>query len=382
MTKIVLFSLWGLLSCILFFLFFNNRKARQQENWIRQQLPQANTEDKQQLQHKLDQLLTQNSHASPRLKYTLLFALGMIPAALILNASVGNHDQVLTSTVATTPDGQPPDLETAVQNLKQKLENNPNDLEGQMLYARSMIRLQRFTEAVAAMEKAYQLAPDNAAVITDLAEALAYQSGTGNFLGRPEELLAQALQIDPNQQKAMWLQGINYFEKGQFDEANTLWSRLLPMVESENIRNMLSQQINEARSQLGVPLLAAENDASIVVKPVVKLSITLSDAYKTQLQDKPATLFVFARQTDGPPMPIAARRMDPPFKFPLNLALSDVHSLNQNIKLSAVDFINVSAKLSFSGSATPADDDIISDSVPAETGSEEVIHLHIDRNRS
>ncbi|WP_395376520.1 tetratricopeptide repeat protein [Marinicella sp. W31] len=381
MTKLVLFSVWGLLSCLFFFLLQTNRKARQQEHWIRKQLPEATVEDKQQLQQKLDQLLTQKSSASPRLKYTLLFALSVIPTALILNTFVGNHDAP-ENTVAVTQDSQPPDLETAVLNLKKKLEENPNDLEGQLLYARSMIRLQRFPEAVAAMEKAYQLAPDNAVVIADLAEALAYQSGTGNFLGRPEELLTQALQFDPNNQKAMWLQGINYFEKGLFTEANALWSRLLPMVESDNIRNMLSQQINQARSQIGLPLLSDEGDASIVVKPVVKLSITISDTYEAQLAERPATLFVFARQTDGPPMPIAARRLEPPFNFPLKLALSDVHSLNQNIKLSAVDFINVSAKLSFSGSATPAADDIISDSVPAETGSEQVINLHIDRIRS
>jgi len=359
-----------------------SKKAREQERWIRQQWPEAEPHEQQQLQQKLDALLTSKNQGHSRLWYTLLFAAAMIPASLLLNANVGNHQEVTKNSTVNTNDTAPPDLETAVQNLKTKLEQNPNDLEGQLLYARSMIRLQRFPEAVKAMEKAYELAPDNAVVITDLAEALAYQSGTGNFLGRPETLLTQALQIDPNHQKAMWLQGINYFEKGLFAEANTLWSRLLPMVESDNIRDMLSQQINQARSQIGLPLLASQEAQSIIVQPVVKLNITISEAYQAQLGAQPATLFVFARQTDGPPMPIAARRVEPPFNLPLELALSDVHSLNPNIKLSGVDFITVSAKLSFSGSATPADDDIISESVPVETGSEQVITLHIDRIRS
>ena len=141
--------------------------------------------------------------------------LPLFPASLVLNAGIGNHQPLDTvATANTTNDSeQAPDLQTAINNLKTKLEQNPNDLEGQMLYARSMIRLQRFSEAVAAMEKAYELAPDNAIVVTDLAEALAYQSGTGNFLGRPETLLQRALEIDPKSSESIVVARHQLFRK-------------------------------------------------------------------------------------------------------------------------------------------------------------------------
>ena len=153
------------------------------------------------------------------------------------------------------------------------------------------------------------------------------------------------------------------------------------MVQSDNVRTMLTAQINEARSQLGLPLLAAEGDGGAIV-PLYTAVVTVDEAFKAQMNSQQATLFVFARQSDGPPMPIAARRFDPPFDFPLQLTLSDVHSLNQNVKLSSVENISLSAKVSFSGSATPADGDIISESVPVSANTDEAIRLHIDRIRS
>lgn len=69
-----------------------------------------------------------------------------------------------------------------------------------------------------------------------------------------------------------------------------------------------------------------------------------------------ATLFVYARVPEGPPMPIAARRIEP-VAFPLSITLSDRDRLRDGPSLFAYEALEIGARLSTTGEAGGASGD-------------------------
>ena len=91
------------------------------------------------------------------------------------------------------------------------------------------------------------------------------------------------------------------------------------------------------------------------------------------------TLFVFAREANGPPMPVAivrATKKDLPFTF----RLDDSNSMMPSRKLSDVGTVVVVARLSKSGKAMPESGDLEGMSEPVKPGTNGIT-IVIDRER-
>jgi hypothetical protein len=91
------------------------------------------------------------------------------------------------------------------------------------------------------------------------------------------------------------------------------------------------------------------------------------------------TLFVFARETNGPPMPVAivrASRKDLPFTFQLDDSTSPMPSR----KLSSAGPVVIVARLSKSGQAMPQSGDLEGTSQPIQSGGEGIAVV-IDHER-
>ena len=91
------------------------------------------------------------------------------------------------------------------------------------------------------------------------------------------------------------------------------------------------------------------------------------------------TLFVFARETSGPPMPVSivrAMRKDLPFTFQLDDSTSPMPSR----KLSSAGPVVIVARLSKSGQAMPQSGDLEGTSQPVQSGVDGLTVV-IDRER-
>jgi cytochrome c-type biogenesis protein CcmH len=91
------------------------------------------------------------------------------------------------------------------------------------------------------------------------------------------------------------------------------------------------------------------------------------------------TLFVFAREANGPPMPVAimrATKKDLPFTF----RLDDSNSMMPSRKLSDVAMVVIVARLSKSGQAMPQSGDLEGMSQPVKPGTDGIT-IVIDRER-
>ena len=91
------------------------------------------------------------------------------------------------------------------------------------------------------------------------------------------------------------------------------------------------------------------------------------------------TLFVFAREVNGPPMPVAivrATKKDLPFTF----RLDDSNGMMPSRKLSDVGTVVIVARLSKSGQAMPQSGDLEGTSQPVKPGANKITVV-IDRER-
>jgi cytochrome c-type biogenesis protein CcmH len=107
-----------------------------------------------------------------------------------------------------------------------------------------------------------------------------------------------------------------------------------------------------------------------------KVTVAPSLAGKGSATD---TLFVFAREVSGPPMPVAivrATKKDLPFTF----RLDDSNSMMPSRKLSDVGTVVIVARLSKSGQAMPQSGDLEGMSQPVKPGMDGIT-IVIDRER-
>ncbi len=362
MNELLVYAIISLLSMLLFYVWYRRQGQAAEKQWLLQKINQTTGVEQQKYVNSLNQL----KHHSSSLGTTIWMGLMIIPATFAIDfiwfQDIPIEQRISVADIQNTG-GEAPDFATAIKILEQKLADNPDDLQNQLLYGRSMMSMQQYGQAVTAYQKANQLDPDNANILTELAEAVAFRNNTGSFLGEPEQYLSQAIAIDPQHQKAMWLQGIVFYENLEYAKAESIWTKLLSQVASPNVQSTLIKQINQARE--------AQNKAAITadsLKPVAPAStagyfvvIDASESVKSMTLNPAARLFVYAKQVDGPPMPIAAAPLAQPFNWPVSVRINDANSLNPARKLSDFQQVEFSAKLSLSGNATPAADDITSE---------------------
>jgi len=274
-----------------------------------------------------------------------------------------------------------------IERLKQKMQQNPNDGTGWALLARSYMGMGRYAEAALAYENATKLIPDDAQLFADYADAMGVLHGR-KLEGKPEVLIQQALKIDPRNVKALMLAGTVAFTRKNFARAAKDWEQAranLPADVDPEMTQQLTAAIEEARSQLGggQSMVSALTEPAAPAQPtgqprVIKGTVAMAPslAGKGSPTD---TLFVFAREMNGPPMPVSivrATRKDLPFTFRLDDSTSPMPSR----KLSSAGPVVIVARLSKSGQAMPQSGDLEGTSQPIQSGGEGIAVV-IDHER-
>ena len=269
-------------------------------------------------------------------------------------------------------------LDALSERLKKKLEQNPNDGVGWALLARSYVEIGRHADAVPMYEKAMKLIPDDPQMLVDYADALAVLHGR-KLEGKPEQLIQQAIKIDPNHVKALMLAGTVAFDRKEFGQAAQYWERAsanFPADAESEVRQELLSGIAEAKG------LAGGKPAMVKVAGGQAAAISGTVSLAPSLAGKGAptdTLFVFARAMNGPPMPVSivrATKQDLPFTFRLDDSTSPMPAR----KLSGAGTVVIVARLSKSGQAMPQSGDLEGMSQPVKPGANKITVV-IDRER-
>lgn len=277
-----------------------------------------------------------------------------------------------------SPESQ--EMDAMIDGLRSKLTENPEDLDGWMLLARTLKTTQRFPEALAALETAQRIAPEDPRVMVELAEAQIFVSPNGDISEDISALLQRALELDPAQQKALWLLGVAAAQTGDYAFAINYWESLLEQVEPGSaIAKSVQAQINQAKTELGmeveeVPVAAAIEGAWQGVRLTVS-----ADADAAEMIPTGGVLYVMIRNAGvamGPP--IGVRRIIDPL-LPLDITISDADSMLKERQISAETEIQLQARISLTGSPSAQPGDWQSTPVVVAMDSNNPVELVIDQ---
>lgn len=298
-------------------------------------------------------------------------------AAVLLYGQLGNPRAA--ATVALAPSAEPhaadaaDDMALAINALAQRLRTAPDDPDGWYTLARSYETLGRYNDAVAAYQQVLRLVPGQPAVLADLADAL-----LSARQGTPDEAsiaaVAQALDAQPDQPKALALAGMMALRRGDAAEALVHWERLQTLLppDSEAARQ-IQTNIAQARAMAtGGPAAqaaaapapaapapsATAGGASAPPASPARISgrARIADALRDQVRPTD-TVFILARPAEGSRMPLAIMRMRVS-DLPRAFVLDDSTSMSPEATLSRASKVRVEIRISQSGGAAAQPGDL------------------------
>ena len=331
---------------------------------------------------------------------TLLVPAIAIPVYLLVGNPTALDPAMRTANNAQGGRGEmtPDQVRTILDQLRAKLEKNPNDVKGWTMLGRGLRLVDDFAGSALAFDKANALAPGSAQLLSDYADSLAMAQGS-SLQGRPSELIQQALEADPKYPKALALAAAAEFARGKFVAARGYWQRLLEVVPADSdsaneVRAVLAQLDARIAGGAGAAPAAAfpaapasgassaaRSDAGAPIAPVAPIAaisgtVKMSPALASKMAAGD-TLFIFARAVDGPRMPLAIIRGSAS-ELPRAFKLDDTLGMAGGPALSSIAQVRIEARVSKSGEAMPKPGDLRGESAVVAPGMSN-IEIVIDR---
>ena len=216
---------------------------------------------------------------------------------------------------------------------------------------------------------------DTWANYADVAGAL-----NGNSLvGEPATYIANALRLDPQHVKALWLKASLEHETRQYPAAVATWQRL---------QGVLGPDAGEAKviaANLAEDQRLASTSGSLAALPVaapaagvsVRGEVDVADALKGRIPPG-LTLFIVAKSVNSPGPPVAILRTTTG-SWPLQFQLDDSQAMLPTRRLSTAGTVTVEARTSRTGQAMPAAGDFQGVTAPFDPAAGKPVRVVIQR---
>jgi len=269
------------------------------------------------------------------------------------------------NTSQTQQPAAPENIVVMVQRIESQLEAQPDDLAAWKAIAPVYRSLNLYDKAKTALSRIIELGGADASTYAELADTLAL-SASGVVTPQARKYVAQALELDANNQVALWLAGLGSMQSNDTQQAVLYWQRLSALLDEFPEQQLELQAIideAQARLQSTSTLTADATSDEAAAEPQQGISITVSiDPSLNELVDSEDTVFVVALARNGPPAPLAVKRLKVA-DLPTQLTLSDSDAMLPQFRLSLFEEVDVSARVSKSGQAIPRPGDLSSDKV-------------------
>ena len=260
--------------------------------------------------------------------------------AFLIYLSVGTPDALLQSTEQFPAQNEQPSLEQLVSKLEQRLSQEPGDEQGWLVLAQTNMMMQRFDEAVNAMEKLYQLSGDTPDVLARYADTLT-MANNGRFDEQALRHINKALELDPDHVHALWLSGVQAYQAGEYETAIQRFQKARVNIDdAENLAQI--DELIQAASERGNITLSDQVQSDKGTELLVKIDI--EDELKDKINPE-HTLFIFAKAAQGPPMPLAVSKHKAA-ELPLSVSLNDAMAMMPELTLSSFDEVIITARIS------------------------------------
>ena len=319
----------------------------------------------------------------------VLIVLPVIAVFTYLNLDNGlkSLDPEFKSKMATQP-GQMPDIEKAIAELENKLEKDPNNIDGWQMLGRSYVVSKRFEDATNAYRQANELSEGaNPDILISYGEAKGLAAGN-QFDQSAMTLFTKALKISPNNERGLWYAGLASYQLQNYKESVGYLEKLLQQVPNDqaDVKTALVKYLNDAKQKAGIEIVDVENaNKSITnkssgntgnnLKSNIIVNVTLSDELHNNFV-KSDTLFIYARSMNGPKMPLALVKLTAG-DLPTTVTLDDSVSMMPSMTLSSMEQVEVVARISKTGQAIMQSGDIFGSVESVKTDQSEVVDVII-----
>jgi cytochrome c-type biogenesis protein CcmH/NrfG len=249
-----------------------------------------------------------------------------------------------------------------------------------LLLTAAAARKQRNYKAVHAVyQKLVAMRQMNADTWADYADVTALLNGR-SLAGEPEKYLQEALRINPQHSKALWLEGSALHETGRYQQAVSMWQRLAAVMDAGSSDARLiaanlaeDQQLAGAATAASASAVAVPNSAGVAVRGTVSISDALRSRIKAGM-----TLYILAKSVNSPGAPVAAIRTTTN-DWPVSFELNDSQAMLPERKLSTAGNVTVEARISLSGQALSQPGDFIGGTPPLNPADAKPLKLVIER---
>jgi len=311
-----------------------------------------------------------------------VFVLALLIAFVVPLATAGLYLLVGTPVALNgVPTQSPPlDIDQAVTELRQHLATKPDDLQGWMLLAQTMAAMHQPGQARDAYDHALKLAGNNTVAMVGWAEADSMTRQDHRIEGRAQSLLERAVQLEPENQRGLWLLGIGQFQHDRYADAAATWRRLQPLLApGSNVAKAVNEQIAVADARSGVkPVQQPTQPVQQTPQgPQLQVEVSLSPTLKDKLAAGD-TLFVYARAEQGPPMPLAVAKLSASM-LPAKVTLTDAMGMTPQFTLSSATRVFIGARVSKSGQAIAQAGDLEGNAGVVDVDSKTPVHVTIDK---
>ena len=291
------------------------------------------------------------------------------------------------------PSYEESDIVQLTEQLAQRLEQSPDDPPGWLLLASSYTALEEHDKAVTAYQQAERYAELEAWAQIAYAQALLVADGSLN--AKAKDLLEVAVASSPDNTRGLFLIGLAYLERADYLQTISYWEHLLTLLEAgDPLANAVEEKLIEVRTLVAeVPETSqgepqqdtsdkqaegseAAQATSEETPCFIRVNVTMDAELSSKISPQD-TLFVYAKATTGPPMPLAIKQFTAD-ALPLETCLGPDDAMIEGMTINRFDSIQIIARISKSGLAAPQSGDMQALSEPLPTKNGSMISLSID----
>ena len=320
----------------------------------------------------------------PALWTAVLVAVALPLSAIGMYMWVGEPDALNPMAVQSTDKVDPTQLLQMAENLAQKLNDKPDNLQGWVMLGRTYRTLEKFDASVQAYDRALKLSADDDLKL-ERVEVLAMKS-QGNFEGEPWNVIRDILQRDPQNYGALLLAGSASYSHEKYADALKYWQQARkPLAGDHPDVSSLDDAIASVQQKLGMPAqvakgpstqmnaaqpaasaLSANTSGAAINGLTVSGQVSIAEVLKAKV--KPSdVVFIYATPANGERMPLAIFKTTVA-QLPLAFTLDDSTAMTPERKLSAAGEVLVKVRVSKSGNAMPQSGDLAGTLGPVKVG--------------
>lgn len=244
-----------------------------------------------------------------------------------------------------------------IQMMESQLQAEPDNSQLLFSLGHAYINANRYDDAVKSFDKAMELVGTHAELLGPKATALYYKANQ-RITPAVQSIIDQSLALDPKDPSTLLLVGMDAFFNAHYQKAIDAWQIILDSDRNDVDRSAIINAIESAKMRIQAETGEMPNDAThqpATAGKTVTIDVSISPELAQQVGGSDM-LFIFARNTEGPKVPLAATKVSAK-SLPVSITLDDSTGMGGDIKLSDAKQVEIIAVLSKHGSvkAQPGD---------------------------